>query len=499
MRLNITAWRRVVQLWRLAVLFLLSAGIAPGPWNMTGMAPRSYLPIAQRQSHQPNLLVNGSFETGNLNGWAASGTTGASNAEAHSGAWSARIAYARTSSAGMEADVLTRIGETYKFTGWVKIASESGSDWGGFRLEASSWDRKSLATSGPLLVAAHGNAWFKVALTFTATSNQTRVQIGYFGGPGRSQVVNVDDLALFVKGANLPPNVAINLTPNAIDRLPLTQQYSVVGDDPDGAIVHIAWDFGDGTHALSASGSRRVAIPGSYTATVRVADDDGAVISKTIAWSAAGGGIPSVTISTPAENNLAVHSATLAIGGSASTSTTNVRVSSDRDFAGAASGTAAWTAQVPLQPGWNRLLVQANDASGQISTAERIVRYIPNPPLRVSGLAESAPSIERWTPLELTFALENSAATNPQFPFDPAPALGLEWIDGISVDALFTPDNWQTIYRRPAFLNQRYERALKNDQEWLYPSGDPVWTVRFAPPTVGVWKYRIEATEARGG
>ncbi len=490
--------RRIVPLWCLAVLLLVSACTPQSPQNTASVSIDSHLPVVQHQSQQTNLLTNGTFENGNLDGWTIGDTTSASNADAHSGTWSARIAYAGAVGAGIETDVATKIGETYKLTGWVKIISETGSDWGGFRLEATSWDWKSLGTSGPLLASARGNAWFKIALAFTAISDQTRIQIGYFGGPGRSQVVNVDDLALFVKGPNLPPNVAINLTPSATDHLPLTQQYSITGDDPDGAIVRVVWDFGDGTRALTPSGSRRVAQPGSYTATVRVADDEGAVVVKTIGWTVGGGDIPSLTINTPAENNQVVHSATLALSGSASGSATSVRVSSDRDFAGAASETTAWTAQVPLQPGWNRLLIQADDASGQIGTAERLVRYVPDPPLRVSGLAESAPSIERWASLEITFALEHSAATNPQFPFDPAPPPGLEWIDGTSVDALFTPDNWQTVFRRPAFLDQHYDRALKSDQEWLYPNGAPVWTVRFAPPTIGTWKYRIEATEARG-
>jgi chitodextrinase len=44
------------------------------------------------------------------------------------------------------------------------------------------------------------------------------------------------------------------------------------GDDPDGAIVHVEWDFGDGTRALSASGSRTAALPGNYVATVWTAN-----------------------------------------------------------------------------------------------------------------------------------------------------------------------------------------------------------------------------------
>ncbi|HEY4690049.1 MAG TPA: hypothetical protein VIK33_12110, partial [Anaerolineae bacterium] len=154
-------------------------------------------------------------------------------------------------------------------------------------------------------------------------------------------------------------------------------------------------------------------------------------------------------------------------------------------------------ANVPLRPGVNRILVQARASNGRLATAERIVRYVPAGPLGVSNI-QSAASVQRWDPLEITFAIDNSAATHPQFPYDPAPTPGLEWVDGITVDALFTPDNWRTVYRRPAFLYQRYERSLKGGEEWLYPQGNPVWAVRFAPPALGTWKYRIEVAEAKG-
>ena len=117
---------------------------------------------------------------------------------------------------------------------------------------------------------------------------------------------------------------------------------------------------------------------------------------------------------------------------------------------------------------------------------------------RPNDAGEGTATVERWEVFEVCFALEGTAATHPQFPYDPAPPPGLEWVDGVTVDGLFTPDNWQTIYRRPAFLNQRYERDLKSGQEWLYPVGDPAWTVRFAPPESGKWKYRIEVREAKG-
>jgi PKD domain/Carbohydrate binding domain len=477
----------------LAILLVLSACADPGAHDRGGPVPVASVPA----SDGTNLLANSAFESGNLDGWNIDGGAAVSNAEPHAGSWSARLEHVGSGIASMEAALATNVGTSYKVTAWVKIASESGDDWGGFRIGAAGWDWKELAQTGALLKSARGSDWFKVAFTFSAATPQTRLQVGYFGGPGRDMAVQVDDIAVFAKGTNKPPEVVASLTPTSSNSLPQTQQYSLTGDDPDGAIVHVAWDFGDGVRALAPGGSRRIAIPGQYVATVRVADDDGAAVVKTIPWTASASGFPTLAIGAPAEAETTVHNATLAMIGSAGASA-RVQVSTDRGYAGVANGSSAWAAKVPLQPGWNRILVQASGADGPIVAAERLVRYVPSGPLRISNMAESVSSVARWDMLAVTFTLDNSAATDPQFPYDPAPPPGLEWVDGVSVEAAFTPDNWQTIYRRPAFLDQRYDRALKNNEEWMYPRGVPIWTVRFAPPTIGTWKYRIEVREARG-
>lgn len=126
----------------------------------------------------PNLLSNGTFEDGTLDGWIG-GTAEASTAEAHTGDWSAQVTctYWRTL-------IDTTPGEEYKVIAWIKIVSETGSDWGGFRVEACSWDWVSLAHSGSLLTSSHGSEWFKVALSFEATTTGTFIQWGTSAGPG---------------------------------------------------------------------------------------------------------------------------------------------------------------------------------------------------------------------------------------------------------------------------------------------------------------------------
>jgi hypothetical protein len=454
-----------------------------------------YLPIIFKSTQtnpKTNLILNGTFENGNLEGWSANGAT-ASPAEVHSGNWSARIA-----NADIETTFNTTPGKAYKITAWVKIVSETGDDWGGFRLEVLSWDWAGLAHSGWLLTETDGGEWFKVALTFTAATEETRLRAGYFGGTGRSMVVHVDDIVAFEKDVNLPPNIKVTLDPTALAALPQVQTYSVTGDDPDGAIARVLWDFGDGSRSLALSGERLVALPGTYVATVHVTDDEGAEIIKTVDWTATAANFPSLSVESPNSYESTVNTASVIVSGRASDLVDSVQISTDRGYVAMANGTAAWSNPVPLQPGVNRILIQAQTTDGRVTTAERLVRYWPDGPIRLSNLSESSATVERWEPLEITFALENSGATHPQFPYDPVPPPGLEWIEGVTVDALFTPDNWQTIYRRPAFLNQRYERMLQDDQEWLYPIGNPIWTVRFAPPETGTWRYRLEVREAKG-
>jgi len=129
--------------------------------------------------------------------------------------------------------------------------------------------------------------------------------------------------------------------------------------------------------------------------------------------------------------------------------------------------------------------------------------------LRISGIQANASSVGLYEKFELTFSVEGSVATNPYFPYDPSPPNGVPARVGITVEGLFTPDNWQTVLIQPGFLYQAYERRCifdgrpvdpcpPNGEEWLYPQGNPVWKVRFAPQQLGTWRYRLRVTDASG-
>ncbi|GIK71401.1 MAG: hypothetical protein BroJett021_03890 [Chloroflexota bacterium] len=458
-----------------------------------------FLPLIIASEEQvviENLLPNGDFEDGALAGWEASAGAVAATDHAHGGNYAACL----TNDASLRSQwIVVQPGRTYKLTAWVKIVEEriTGDDlWGGFSLSVSDDEWQTLAQSDALVEERYGNQWFKLAISFTALRATALVDIGYFGGDGRRMTACVDDIMLFRKGDNRPPRFTASLTPTTLTTLPAMQRFALSGDDPDGAIERVLWDFGDGGRALTWQGERRIALPGVYTATIHVADDEGAVTTQAVTWTAVDSTWPTVQIVSPTVDVREVAAPMLRLSGVTSGDVTEVVVSTDREVVEVAQGATSWRADAPLRPGVNRILVQARDRNGRIATVERSVRYTPAGALSIRDLAFPA-AIEQWEPLEITFDLANSAATHPHFPFDVAPP-GLAWIDGVTVEASFTPDDWVTVYTRPAFLQQPYTRSLKQGREWLYPLGEPQWTVRFAPPAQGTWQVRIAAQEAKG-
>jgi hypothetical protein len=123
---------------------------------------------------------------------------------------------------------------------------------------------------------------------------------------------------------------------------------------------------------------------------------------------------------------------------------------------------------------------------------------------RATYPSDEVPTFEKF---EITFDIENLSAQNKQIPFDPNLPNGLDPSNpdhqGVSVDALFTPDNWQTVYQQPAFYYQHFDDQIKEDsdgqmREWFYPTNTFAWKVRFAPDVAGTWQYKLVAEDAGG-
>lgn len=135
--------------------------------------------------------------------------------------------------------------------------------------------------------------------------------------------------------------------------------------------------------------------------------------------------------------------------------------------------------------------------------------YAQSSALQIENLQANTNTVGLYEKFELTFTIRGSVATNPYFPYDPSPPRGVPAGVGITVEGIFTHVNSATEMIQPGFLYQHYERRCifdnrivtdcpPNGEEWLYPIGEPVWKIRFSPQRLGVWRYRVRATDASG-
>ena len=116
----------------------------------------------------------------------------------------------------------------------------------------------------------------------------------------------------------------------------------------------------------------------------------------------------------------------------------------------------------------------------------------------VSNITAAGNSVGMYGKFEATFDVATSA-TNHDWPYDASPPAGVEAGVGVSVDALFSNDNWATTLVKPGFYYQQYDYVNRAGfGEWIYPNGTPSWCVRFSPFATGVWRWRIRVTDKDG-
>ena len=126
----------------------------------------------------------------------------------------------------------------------------------------------------------------------------------------------------------------------------------------------------------------------------------------------------------------------------------------------------------------------------------------------VRDVTISGAQVGLYEKLELTYDVD-TVATNLYWPYDPSPGANTPVHPsavpvgvGVTVDGQFSKDNWQTTVVQPGFYFQDYERQAylcgSTNQDWLYPKGAPCWKIRFAPTSLGEWRYRIRVTDASG-
>jgi hypothetical protein len=100
----------------------------------------------------------------------------------------------------------------------------------------------------------------------------------------------------------------------------------------------------------------------------------------------------------------------------------------------------------------------------------------------IADVTAVSSTVGRFDPFVLTFSV-GSTATNPDFPYDSDPPAGVPAGVGITVDGLFSPDNWTTVYTQPAFLYQPYTYTVRGFGSQPRPS-EPGATA-FRPRMVG--------------
>lgn len=145
----------------------------------------------------PGLIVNGGFESGDLQGWQQTHhDTGLSlSTEAFAGRFAARM-NGFVAKAGIEQLFVTEPGKLYRMQAHVRILRQAGHDWGSFRMlvsDFSTWDTLSETT---VTAAELGPNWRPIEATFRAVDTRTRVTLRQFSGDNMQMDVLVDNIGI---------------------------------------------------------------------------------------------------------------------------------------------------------------------------------------------------------------------------------------------------------------------------------------------------------------
>jgi|GEM_PF-313351 len=152
-----------------------STSISPPTPTPTGPTPTpSGTPV-----QGPNVLINGGFEEGTLNGWTPQGSVSIVPTSARTGSYGVSI---QGQSARIDQVFSTVAGKTYAVTGWLRLdAQQTAATWGGTRLEVVNASWKTLATSASLTPSgAPFGQWVPLSITFVAPDSSARILVENF-------------------------------------------------------------------------------------------------------------------------------------------------------------------------------------------------------------------------------------------------------------------------------------------------------------------------------
>jgi len=446
------------------------------------------------QSPLTNLVVNGDFETGDLAGWVGDeGTTVEAN-DPHSGRYAAHLS---DSSIPRQEWISVTPGKTYTATAWFKWVAMSDSDWGYSRFTVSDENYEDIGGISNLEKRYPQNIWNKVAFSFTPSGEQVALNFGVFG-PEPTVDLYFDDLMLFEKTGNLPPQIQ----PEADvirGEAPLTVKFSANGDDADGAIALYQWIFGDGSEARTADAEHTYLSAGTFTVTLNVFDNDGTPSSKNLVISVSDSQAPAIRLFEPS-GAFSTTAAEMTLSGTAESNASeiggivwdNIHTGDAGIVAITPSPSVSWRIEaIPLKPGTNEILITATDANGKIGTDRiMITREIDGP--AVGNITTNTTTPRVYEKYEVTFDVV-TVADQPMFMYDPNPPAGAEKYSGVTVEGVISLPDGQEV-TQPAFYFEGTTRAGNNYQL----SGIRAWKLRYSPQQIGEHQVSIRVTDASG-
>lgn len=438
-----------------------------------------------------NLLSNPSFEN-NAAGWEGITAAQITSADAHSGSRALRLTSSLQAAQGW---IPLATGLVYSATVWFKWHSFGFSDWGFNHFSIVNDDWSAAARILSLHDRCPSGTWTKFALTFTATHAAVRVELGVYG-PQSPVHILFDDVSLVPRLTNLPPLVAPSASALS-GSVPFTVNFSANGDDPDGAIAHYAWDFGDGAAAREALTRHTFIQRGSFPVRLTVWDNDGSLVSSTLTITVSDTAAPVLTLA-PAQS-LSTTNHFLQLAGSATAGASPLArlvwdnlSTVDAGLVPLSSAlTQNWTATLPLKPGSNHLFFTLHDSAGRVSSLPAHCYRAFGPP-RITAVSSNAAILPCFAPYHLTFDVLTEAPSS-FFCYDPAPPPGVQPNLGISVLALMR-DPQQHLFSHPAFWARQ---ASRHGDRYIH-STNTAWHFRFTPTLTGYYDVTLAATDYRG-
>ena len=155
--------------------------------------------VLRPSSQSANLVINGNFESGNLNNWSIEDSVSAISGAGYNNSYAAQI----NSWGRITQFVATTAGKKYDVTAWVRVNRQiKAPGWGGVRVQITDYSWQELGAS-PFYTNA-SSQWISVRFSFTAASNQTRIAFENFSDTGEFDAV-FDEATIRLSGSITPP------------------------------------------------------------------------------------------------------------------------------------------------------------------------------------------------------------------------------------------------------------------------------------------------------